>query len=360
MKYIVYVTSSIENTINGGNYRGEGRWERNVLDALLSAGRDCYMIDLYDRWKSNSPIPTNLHDVSEIEPGNTSLFISNSAPNNLDIPAKATYYALQWYNGPDNGVDGRFREWASKEPVVATVAYGPQFKKFKQAFSDENVVHIQGPFAPYIEYNLDNFNEKYLTVGTRTLESMLLFPTDDKMHEINNFLGWCCQKLSADKDLKLAILCGMTNKSEAETYDWFWQLPAVKRQLTGLEDRVELCCKYEWPQVLQLLRRTKLQIFPVQYGSALHEIAMFGIPPIILQGQNAVTNESGNDMLSPAAHCGSNLPTHDFLNLCDHLLDDHSYYRALGDAAREYTNKWATYEAYIRQLDELCSARGWT
>ena len=384
-KYIVYVTSMLcsskANRVDGGCHIGEGRWERNVLDAFIKSGRDTYVIGLDTVWTSGVPIPHNLHDYSEIDDLTSTIFFNFNPPMRLDIPVEAQYYILNWFNGPDDDWQRRaalslprdratgelpdaakdFREFASKNPnnVIATFNFASRARQYEEAFGKENTYLVQGPSVPEVFRGSNNFDKKYLLWGSKSLYG---WSEDVAMHPfLQDVFRWCSSVLLKDEDLKIRFLLGTAGplRTMEEVADWFWKLPFAS-VLMPYKNRIEFLYSLEWFEVFDVLKETKLIISPhLGYGGPPFEASSFGIPLILTSNGHPFLGSRGELLFKEVLSVNEHFSGTAFCGLLDKLFYDRSFYEKTGNAYLEYVDKYATYAGYLRQIDSICEARGW-
>jgi len=85
---------------------------------------------------------------------------------------------------------------------------------------------------------------------------------------------------------------------------------------------------------------------------------MFGVP-VIVGASSSPFHDFHGSMLLPEALTSERNVDKRFLGLIDKLYTDHTFYRQRGDAYRDYVKRYATYGAYLKQIDALAIKRGW-
>lgn len=360
LKYVVYCTVGINTIIRGENLRGEGRWERNVLDALISAGREVYLTDMKRFWRSPNPPPPNLHCYSELTDLTNTVFLGHAPPMRMDIPVKCHRYILQWFNGPDDNAHGEFLDLVAKNPgsVIATYNYLLKAKQYESKLHPQNTRCIQGPAIPHT-FNTDNFDKPYLLWSSKQLWEWMRTPS---LHPfLIGLFDWVRVILEKNPSTRLAFLLGtmgnMQNKEEVAK--WFWNSP-VSGPLQHLKSRLDIFYQIEWTDVFKVLEQTKLIMNPhLGYGGPPWEAGAFGIP-IILTANGHPFHTVNKDLQFPQViQIDEHYPLDVLVPVLNRLYSDRDFYTDVGNAYRRHTTNWGTYDAYIRQLDQVCKEYGW-
>jgi len=163
-KFCIHVTAPIISSINGDNLRGEPRWERNVLDACVSDGRQTHTT--FDVWKSSSPMPTNLRNDYNPEWKDSSILITHGVPTDPNITREAKYYVVQYFDGPTEDNKEKFLKYDRQNPgsIVATCNFKAwtYIDRLNAILGKQNVEWIQGPAVPRVYEDFDNFKKPYL------------------------------------------------------------------------------------------------------------------------------------------------------------------------------------------------------
>jgi len=372
LKYIVNVTGPIFDRIDGGNLIGEGRWERNVLDALVRDGREVYVVPWKNGgtytpgqvrvWQSPEPKPKNLKDFCELEDITNTVFISHSPHGYLDIPVKAHRYILHWFNGPDAPADKEFRDFSNQNSgsVVATYSFLTRTNHYLARIDRQNLVHMHGPTVPKIYFDKNNFREEYLLWSSKLLYS---WAEDNRMQKfLIKLFTWCCSVMLEDSVLKLVLLFGSAGRytTQEEVINWFWNNP-VSQPLQKMKERIVFLNRIPWYQVQETLSKTRLVITPhILYGGPPYEAAAFGIPIIMSKQNNPFQSSTHISLFSEVLAVDDSYHNNDFFIFLDRLYRDESFYISTGSAYRNFVSENASYKAYLVDLDKLCKDRGWT
>lgn len=360
LRYVVYVTSVVETRIDGGCYIGEGRWERNVLDALVRDGREVYVPNLAHTWRSPLEIPANLHDYSELNTLDNLVFISHSPPMRLDIPVKAHRYILQWFNGPDDDADKEFLSLVRENPnsVVATYNFAIKSTKYKM-FGVDNIEWVQGPAVPRVYREANNFLAPYLLWSSKSL----YYWAEDTSQQasLSRIFDWCSSALSYDSSLSLVFLLGTAGplRTAEEIQEWFWKNKS-SGPLRNQKEQVVFLSQVEWFEVSSVLEKSRLIVSPhYGYGGPPYESASFGIPMILSSDGHPFMGEDGSKLFPEVMSTRDRYGGSEFVDSLNKLLKDRALYERVGGAYRDYTDKFATYKAYLEQIDAVSKKRGW-
>lgn len=370
MKYVVYVTSYITSEISGGNLIGEGRWERNVLDALVKDGRDVYAVPWCNSgpyvpgevrvWRSPLPKPPNLKDYGELTDLTDTLFISHSPTGSLDIPVEAHRYAIQWFNGPDGDVGGKFKTFIDQRPgsVVATYNFPLRAEQYVKSFGLQNTACIAGPAVDQIYPDVDNFKAEYLMWTSKVLWAWSQTP--HMIPQLTKIFAWVTKALKEDPTLKLGFLLGTVGgfKTHQQVVDWFWTC-SFAQQLIEVESQVEFQLSVEWNKVDEIFRKTRLVVAPwLGFGGPPYELAAFGVPLILCKNGHPFQDIRNVPLFSEVLTV-ANEQDEKFIEHLDKLFRDHDHYRKTGSAYRNFVANNGCYRAYLNQLDQLCRNKGW-
>jgi len=363
MKYLLNLSINIAGNLDTENLRGEGRWEYNTLNALVTHGgtgvhttRNCCMPG-FER-------PESLYDGMNEEWLDESILLVHSAGRSLFIETdKAKAYAIQVFEPHSGQAKEDFLNYLKQDRIVATTAsLNPWiYNQLTVAYGAENVYHMAGAMVPYVDDEVDNFRKPNVTWAYRNFHTFAEEHPDD----MAVLLGYLEQCLVNEPEMRIAILIGLwptdrftTHPDKQKVRDWVLSFPVMQR-FKHLWPRIDTHINLHWNEVLSLFSETRYVISPGgPLGGAPFEAAMFGIPTIVSQQANAfMTLESGKlfpELLTaPIAIQGA------FIQTIDRLQNDHEFYRTTGNAYRTYVKNNATFEAYAKQMNKITTERGW-
>lgn len=368
MKYVTYTTTWIEDDISGGNLIGEGRWERNILDALIRDGRDVYVVPwnntgIYEPgspriWKSPKMKPANLHDYNELSSIEDTLFLGHSPCSRLDIPVPAKYYVLQFFNGPDGSASSEFKTLLSKSPALVTYNFPRRAAQYEMGFGAENTFCIHGPAVPQVYSGTNNFKAPYLLWISKVLWA---WAHDGKMVPIlTKIFEWCASALKKDPALKLGFLLGVVGplKNKTELEEWFW-LQKFSAPLVSVKSQVEFFHAVPWNMVDTILKQTRLIVHPwLGFGGPPYETAAHGIPMILCESGHPFQGQNQQPLFPEVISVSSQYDS-SFIKKLDQLFTDEQFYIKIGSAYRAFVNNNGSYAAYLSKLDNICKLKGW-
>src|SRR3990167_1130031 len=163
MKYLIHITSGISKSIDEGNFRGEPRWERSVLAALLASGSEVHTTKSI--WQNPDTRPVNLHDGLNPEWQSDSVLITHGIKRNPHITTHAKYYMVQYHEPPDEEHKHLFLKYQQERPgcILATTAtFDKSITDNLQNILGQGLVEcIEGPAVPCV-YPTDNWRKSYL------------------------------------------------------------------------------------------------------------------------------------------------------------------------------------------------------
>lgn len=358
MKYLVNLTSPIITTLRDGNFRGEPRWERNVVDALLTAGREVHTTR--EVWSSELPKPSNFHDGVNQEWLDDSVFISYGVPKEIFtgyVPPdlKVPYRIIQYHDGPSYEYKDTFLKYDREKPgsIVATTSFKAwRYKtRLDDVFGSHLVEHVIGPTVPYVDLECNNFNKKNLLWSYRNFQSYAEKDATGMhvlMKQISSYM---------DKDPSLTLTI-VAQSLLQDPLDWFFGF-SFTDQLQKHASRIFIKSNIEWHEMIQLVKESKLIVSPAEpLGGPPFEAAMFGIPTILESETNPFIDNHRTPFFPEVLMARRGI-SQEFLSLLDRLYKDESLYRLHGDAYRNYVHNNATYTAYVNQLEQIMTKRGW-
>lgn len=358
MNMSLNLTSNLEKE----NWRGEGRWECNTINALLKGGKQVHTTRNF--WRSPEPMPSNLYDGLNESWLPESVLMVHGAGRSLYIERDdARAYIVQFHEPPFGQAKEDFLRYLSQNRIIATVASMNQFiyNKLAGPFGRENVYHIAGAMVPYVIEDADNFRKPRVTWAYRNFRSFL----EEKPSDINNLFSFLEPIMKAEPELRVSIIVGLwdttrfgTVPSATDIRNWALSAP-VMQAYRHLFDRIDIHVNLHWNEVLRLLEETRWIISPAEpLGCPAYEAAMFGIPTIVNNAISPFVTLNGGscfpELLTSPRSIGPS-----FLGNLQRLQNDHAFYRKTGDAYRKYTREHATFESFVREIDAIVTARGW-
>ena len=363
MKYLQNISiPSISSGLTSESHRGEGRWERNVLNALLTNGKTVHTTRHI--WDAPEPRPANLYDGLNEAWMHESVLLVHGAGRSLYIERDdARAYIVHFYETPFGQAADDFKRYLSQGRIVATVCtFNPYiYNKLAQPFGAQNVYRTPGPTVPYTVDDADNFRKPNVTWIYRNFREFL----EDKPGEIATLFRFLAPVLQKEPDMRVSIVIGLwdsvrfgTSPSIDELREWALGFP-VMNEFKHLFDRIDFYVSVHWKDILALLSETRWIISPAEPAAApVYEAAMFGIPTIVNNGISPLMTLTGGTLF-PEVLTAPRQINAPFLNTLDKLQNDHAFYRKAGDAYRKYVKENATFKVYTEQLDKIVQERGW-
>lgn len=362
MKHLLNISVNITSDLTTDNYRGEGRWEMNTLNAFLSNNKPVHTTRKI--WVSSVPRPANLYDGTNEEWIPESVLFVHSAGVSLYVEREdVRAFILQFHETPYGKAKDDFTRYLGQKRIVATVASRNSYiyNKLAGPFGSDNVYHVAGAMVPYVVDGADNFRKPNVTWTYRNFKSFI----EEQPNDVGNLLGFLEQYLQKEPEMRIAIIIGLwdTNqfgvKPETETMrNWALSFPVMNR-FKHLHNRIDFYVNLPWHDVLDLLSETRWVVSPAEpLGCPAYEAAMFGIPTIVNRGISPFVDFNGGTLFPEVLTSERNINSH-FLNILDRLQNDHTFYRRTGDVYRNYTRTNATFEAFVKQIDGIITSRGW-
>jgi len=361
MKYLINLTAPVSTTISADSLRGEPRWERNVFAACLKSGRQVHTTAPV--WSTTSEKPSNLHDGLNTEWQDDSVLLTYGVPQNLHIGVKAKYYVVQMLDDPFANSIEKFNSYLTEKPgsIIASCGYKSwiYMSRIEKAFGSQNVELVQGPVVPYVVGGADNFNKPNLLWAYRNFWDC----SEKWPKEMGKLFSLVESFLAKDLSLKLVITLGAYRPKELsdpvkDGKQWVMSRPFMGR-LAKYEDRIDVVSGIHWHEMLELFSQTRLVVSPPEpLGYPPYEAAMYGVPTVLRPDNNPFLNSDRSPLFPEVLTAPEGISAR-FLELIGRLFTDHPFYRKHGDAYRNYVSEHATYDSYIKQLDEVFKRKGW-
>lgn len=361
MKFLLHLTAPVSSFIEADNLRGEPRWERNVLGALLAAGRETHTTKKV--WFSPQPPPTNLYDGINEAWLDDSILITHGIARNPHITSRARHYLVQYHEAPPKELAHLFLDFDLKQPgsIIATTSERNPWvlDRLCSALGKEKVEWLEGPNVRDV-LSTDNSRAKYFSWIYRNFMSCV----EEQGQEVAELFQQVRGYLQQEPGTRIGILIGAwpselgTPPHKGKAREWAFSHPALET-LRGIEDRVDIFINLHQHEVLHLLSETRIIISPAEpAGLPLYEAARYGIPTILGDATNPLQGKDGacfpELLTAPSRRISGQ-----FLRTIEQLQQDLSFYRKHGEAYRKYVQGAATYKAFIEHLDQIINKRGW-
>lgn len=368
LKYLCHLTAPVTSKLSSDNHRGEGRWERNVVDALTTQG--CEVHTTTAVWHSSLQTPKTYHDNVNQEWVNDSIQISYGVdkkiytgyyPDGLD----PKYRIVQYFDGPTEKTKDSFFQYDRKnaKSIICTHSFKAweYERRLENVLGKENIEWVIGPTVPFVVDEADNFRKPILFWSYRNFISYVVdYPT-----EMKKLFDKLFSYMKEDPTLQLKILIHFShgelyrNEIYADPIGWFLNLPFGK-QFSTYKDRIELVWHLDWFKILEIQKETCLNIAPAEpLGGPPFEAGMYGIP-MIFQNEINVFQDRNRNLCFPEVLQAPRGINDSFLTFLDQLRYDKDTYHKYGNACRNFIKQNATYEAYVNKIKSISEKRGWS
>lgn len=356
MRFVVNLTSpNVTNSLKGGNYRGEPRWERQAVEALLEHGHTVHTI-MHGAW-NGTPKPDGLHYGLPADPQNCVCIAHDFQPASVPPIFKASIFnmfSIHYFRDMPEKVDEYKNKYGRN--LIYTQGY-------YQSANERDIIKAAGePFYEYLGvpgmpkvYEQDNFGKKKLLWLSRGVH-LHAFPGKENP-DLTPFIEWVLKRMQKDPELEFVICSGLS-QADMDWQGWKCTVEerifesSVMQKLQPVRNRVKVPVNLDWNEILDLMQDVKLSISvaPDRWGGPPVEAAGFGIPYVQMAPPAMFEHMEGGYLVSANQH--------ERLKIYDQLMDDHSFYRTKGDQYREFVRKHHTYEAFNKRLLEILAARG--
>lgn len=368
MNYVVDMRETANFRLHDDNLKGERRWERHVVAALLAAGR--HVSSSHANWTA----PTSHHWGGVTNTFDGSVFIAEADPEHVRFRGRPSFFVSDAFSHMTPGAEDEIRQAMAaigRERVFLThsfKAHIPQ-KRLSPDLHDR-IRWLPVPAVPCVYWSHDPFAEKTLLWSGRAIHLYLMSP----LKPVLDLLDWIRGRLLEDSALKFEILLGEERVDQAKADWWVWRFPEFERTFKDLRHRVIVHTSRSWAEVQSAYARTKLCVnAAMKFGGPPIEAAAFGIPVAGTANVSVFHDADPNaDEPSLAAFpafpeyvrvdAGGTEQTMDYLGgrrLVDQLdvwFHNAVEYNFHGRAYRKFVDETYTYAAFVRRLDELVGA----
>jgi hypothetical protein len=359
MKYLINLTSDVYNSLEDGNFRGEPRWERNVVAALLQNNKEVHLTR--EAWKAEKK-PDNLYNGTNSQWLDDSVLITHGIGTQLHVTSIAAKYIIQFHEDPIDSVRNQFLSYG-KNIIATTDSKNPfTYERLTKSLGQENLFHVPGPMVPKVYLEADNFKKPNLTWIYRNFTSFI----QEKSNDMKKLLEYLDTIIGQDPSVRIKIIIGLWdtwgplggNPSSDQLKEWAFTFDSFKFFI-HLKNKFDFYCNLDWSQVMSILQDTRYCISPAEpLGCPAFEAAMFGIPTVVNKDVNPFMTQK-NGVFFPEVLKSNRAIDNQFLDLLDKLQNDHSFYLKHGNAYRTWVKDNATYSAYVKQLEDIMTIKGW-
>lgn len=351
------MSGPVTTALRDDPFRGEMRWERQALEALLLSDKVDRVYSLLGSvWKSSSERPKKLVDV-----------VSNSDVKDT-VGIFYYYYNIaksfsfrgvlfNFHIGP--GMTPEEYEYfksiyGSKFVLTHDCAVGNSVRQkiVEEQYGVGAVVNLPTPGVPSI-HNCNNFDKDIILVYVKNLFALFRYPQT----YWGDLFPWIADKLREDSNKKVLFVTGYcrADLDFAGIHDMeseFWSY-VTTRCLVPFKDRIMLMGAVGWGDILRTLSNTKIVIGPTSTGGMPIEAASYGIPMVGTTGSSRASISYTKDFLASEQSLD-----HKYFELMDKLYYDRDFYTKTGSSYRDFVEKFYTYDAFTNRLFDIFAERG--
>lgn len=366
MKICLSLRDPAPQNLRSGNFRSEPRWERQVLEALMS-----------------NPLVSAVYTIgcacTYSHPKYKGAMTVKDSSSTLLLLQDWNYSALQSFPWRAAIINIFAGPWESQRSEVATmlqkldgrlyltlgfpIMYRAEvdaslvrpergaIPRLGEYVPMDNVILLPNPGAPSIIEG-SSFDKTRLLWARRCIYISELINSPH--------LLWSLQQLEKDTNLHLDILTGWA-PGEAKDYvdtavlmlpdmpNYFWAHEKLKPFL-HVRDRVIIHAQRGWDEVLALYSQAKLLTAVARgFGGPPIEAAMHGIPFVAI-GDTGALLDCPEYLLVGTEEAA--------LPILDRLISDRGYYDKVGNSYREYVRETYTYQAFNENINNIITSRG--
>jgi len=360
MKYLLNISANLSSPPFLGAHRGEGRWEKNVLSALLQENKQVHTTRKI--WENSNPRPYNLWHGTNEEWIKESVLLVHSAGMSLYVEREdVKAFVLHFYETPFGDAKEHFLRLLKEKRAIATAShYNPFiFNKLTESFGVENVYQLSGSLVPDVDMNADNFRKPYITWTNRNFISHLKSDPGG----MEQLLAYLDSKITQEPELRIKLIVSiwdsdLLNPTHDMMRDYVLSFPSFQK-FKHLYKNIDIYAGLDWIDLLNILKNTRYIISPAEPASACpNEAAMYGIPSIVNNNVNPFMTLDGGTLFPEVIKSVPGISL-DFLLKLDKLHNDHDYYSTSGNAYRNYVKNNTTFKAYTQKLNNIILERGW-
>lgn len=354
MKVCVHLRDPANGNLTDGNLRGESRWERQALGAVL---QNPLVTDVYTSghlWRG----VTDPKYRGAIQPSEKDVIFIGHDWNRSSLGSiewKAIFINI--FAGPWQEQKAEVQSFVTnyQNRLIFTIGYQALLKTqrayLKQFIPEENILCLPVPGAESVRLT-NAFDNKILFWPYRILVLSAVYKA--------KCIRWAFEKLAQDSSLRLRIVTSW-NQSEirdlvggdsvpiqGDLDDYFWSREETKG-FSSVRSQVEIRNSQTHQQMLDSYAHSKLVIPHYRYfGGPGVEAAMFGVPFV------------GNQIFGAFSEMEGYIYTNtedEQLAVFDRLMSDRDYYTSVANTYRNYIDQTYTFDAFNRNLNKILSDR---
>lgn len=367
MSYVVDMRETANGRLGDDNLKGERRWERHVVAALLAAGRRTQSSH------SNWTRPTSPHWGGVTDDLTGKIFLAEADPEHVRFRGRPRVFISDAFSHMTPGCEHEIRnamQAIGRERVFLTHSFRAHVpQKFLSPDLHDRIRWLPVPAVPNVYWSHDSWSQKTLLWSGRAIHLYLM----NALPPVLDLLDWIRARMLEDQELKFEILLGEERVDQAKADWWVWRFAEFERVFKDLRSRVIIHTSRSWQEVQQAYARTKLCVnAAMKFGGPPIEAAAFGIP-VACTASVSVFHGADPDAKDPSQTAYPSFPemvsvdagggetTMDYLGgrrLVDQLdvwfKNGVEYYHA-GNAYRKFVDETYTYAAFLKRLDALLS-----
>jgi len=356
MKVCIHMRQGISPDLEDGNLRGEARWERQVLAAMMENPE---VTDVYTSgavWPTGGPKYRGM--VNQSSAPQCVLFLHDWRQSIIDqFHFKAVLVNI--FSGP----------WKEQRSAIKKTAerYGDKLL-FTLSYEVMEITH-----PDYLSSFIPRKNIQFISIpgaskvieGSNFDKKTLLWPYRiifmDQVYQTKAII-WALQKLMEDSSMKLKIATSWNTKSEPKDVSdgkafnlptdittYFWNRPETQPYI-AVKDQVKLFYSLTHKQILSLYAESKLVLPHYRYfGGPPIEAAMHGVPFV------------GNSANGAFSRYDKYVWTSDedkHIEIMEKLYKDREYYDQTAENYKNYVKDNFTYAAFNRKVNSILKERG--
>lgn len=358
MRYIVDMRETANGSLDDDNLKGERRWERHVIGALLSAGRQ--VASSHADW--TRPSTALWQGVTGDFFG--AVFIAEADPEHVRYRSRPDAFISNAFSVMTPNAEAEIRGAISelgRQRVVLTHSFPAHIPQKRLSPDLHDLIRwLPAPAVPYVHWDYNGFAQKTLLWSGRAIHLYLMPPV---FKPVTDLLDWIRACLLADRELTFEILLGEERVDQAAADHWVWRFPAFETVFRDLRNRVVVHTSRTWQEVQAIYARTKLCVnAAMKFGGPPIEAASFGIPVAgtstvsvfhMADASAAEPSHTATPAFPEYVAVSEDSGNHRLVDQLDLWYRDEVEYRRIGNAYRKFVDETYTYAAFVRYFDAL-------
>lgn len=378
MRICVSLRDPAPANLKEGNLRSEGRWERQVLEAVLENDRVTEVYTVGPGWAGNH---RKYKGGMKANIANSTVLLAQDWNYNNIRKFRFKAVIVNIFSGPWVEQIKEVKKYAANigKKLFFTMGFPVMHRNelglenwhegmrmaegnshLEKFLPRNHILLLPVPGAPYVTKD-SNFDKKKILWAQRLvfMSQMGTSPT----------LLWSLQQLEKDPSLSLDVLTGWKLDEVKDHVDGnvvyhssikkaFWNLEAFAPFGDSVRNRVRIHLERSWEQVLQMYSEAK--IFSTHgrlFGGPPIEAGLHGIP-FVGSGKTGALCDCPVYLHANIEGPTGNEEDLGGVDILDKLLNDRDYYTEIGNAYRDYVEEHYTYAAFNRNLNKILTDRG--